>query len=84
MLTTIFVVLAVIVILLIAAWIFLDLDVTDVAAPIIAPAAGACIIYFFGTLLAWAIGLVLLGIGAVAFYLAIGRRRRRDEAKPLK
>jgi hypothetical protein len=76
MLTPIFVVLAVIVIVLIAAWMFLDLDVTDVVAPVVAPAAGACIIYFYGTLVAWAVGLVLLLIGAYAIWRAVGRRRR--------
>jgi hypothetical protein len=84
MLTTIFVVLAAIVILLIAAWIFLDLDVTDIVAPVIAPAAGACVIYFYGTLIAWAVGLVLLSIGALTFYRAVGRRRRRDNSIPSK
>jgi hypothetical protein len=79
MLTTIFVVLAVIVILLIAAWMFLDLDVTDVAAPVIAPAAGACIIYFYGTLIAWAIGLVLLLLGAFAIWRVVSKRQRREE-----
>ncbi len=81
MLTTIFVVLAVIVILLIAAWIFLDLDVMDIAGPVIAPAAGACIIYFFGTLIAWTIGLVLIGIGVLSLGFSFGRRRRRDEPR---
>ena len=75
MVTMIFVVLAVIVVLLIAAWMFLDLDVTDVAAPVIAPAAGACIMYFYGTLLAWAIGLVLLLIGGFALYNGLAKRR---------
>jgi hypothetical protein len=75
MLTMIFVVLAVIVVLLIAAWMFLDLDVTEIAAPVIAPAAGTCIIYFYGTLLAWAIGLVLLLIGGFALYYALSKRR---------
>jgi hypothetical protein len=84
MLTTIFVVLAAIVVLLIAAWMFLDLDVTDIAAPVIAPAAGACIIYFYGTLIGWAIGLGLVAIGALAYYLAMGKRRRRDETNRVK
>jgi LPXTG-motif cell wall-anchored protein len=84
MLTTIFVVLAVIVILLIAAWFFLDLDVTDVAVPVIAPATGACIIYFYyDTPAAWAVGLGLLALGAIAIYLAVRRRRRRDVSRPL-
>jgi hypothetical protein len=84
MLTTIFVVLAAIVVLLIAAWMFLDFDAMDVAAPVIAPAAGACIIYFYGTAIAWAVGLVLLGIGAFAFYYAVGKRRRRGRSHPSK
>jgi hypothetical protein len=79
MLTTILVVLAVIVVLLIAAWVFLDLDVTDVAAPVIAPVADACVIYFYGTLIAWVVGLALMSIGGLAYYLAMGRRRRRSE-----
>jgi hypothetical protein len=84
MLTTIFVALAAIVVVVIAAWIFLDLDLTDVAAPVVAPAAGACIIYFYGTLVAWTIGLALLGVGALAVYRALARRRRRDESGPSK
>ena len=84
MLTTIFVALAAVVVLLIAAWIFLDLDLMDVAAPVVAPAAGACIIYFYGTLIAWAVGLALLGIGALFVYRAVARRRRRDESDPSK
>jgi hypothetical protein len=83
MLTIIFVVLAVIVILFIAAWFFLDLDLSDVAAPVVAPAAGACIIYFYNdTPAAWAVGLVLIGLGALFFFLAFARRRRRDESRP--
>ena len=62
----------------------LDLDLMDVAAPVVAPAAGACIIYFYGTLIAWAVGLALLGIGALFVYRAVARRRRRDESDPSK
>jgi hypothetical protein len=62
----------------------LDVDVTDVAAPFIAPAAGACIIYFYCTLVAWVVGTVLALIGALAIYRVMNDRKRREEPNPPK
>ena len=59
---------------LIALWWFLDdLDlpaVTTVAAPL----AGAGILYLYGTEIAWALGALLVLIGALGIYFYIRRR----------
>ena len=64
---------------LIALWWFLDeLDlpaVTTVGAPL----AGICLIYFYGTAIAWATGALLVLIGALGIYVYMRGRHRRGE-----
>jgi hypothetical protein len=63
MLTIIMLILLALVILVVVAWWLFEVDVPDVVVAGTAPAAGACIIYFYGTLLSWAIGVALLLAG---------------------
>jgi hypothetical protein len=55
-------------------WWMLDIDIADIVAIIAAPIAGVCLIYWYGTALAWAGGIVLLLIGAFALYYLLERR----------
>jgi hypothetical protein len=74
MLTIVMLILLALVILVIAAWWLFEVEVPDVVVAGTAPAAGACIAYFYGTLLSWIIGVVLfLAGGAYLVY-----RWRRD------
>ena len=64
MLTIIMLILLALVLLVIAAWWLFEIDLPDVVVAGTAPAVGACIVYFYGTLLAWAIGAALFLAGA--------------------
>ncbi len=57
-------------------WWMLDIDVADIVAMIAAPVAGVSLIYWYGTALAWAAGIVLFLIGGFALYYLIERRTR--------
>jgi hypothetical protein len=78
MLTIIMLILLALVILVIAAWWLFEIELPDVVVAGTAPAAGACIVYFYGTLLSWAIGVALFLAGCA--YL-IYRWRRDSEAR---
>jgi len=58
------------------AWWVLDIDIADIVASIVSPIAGVCLIYWYGTPLAWAGGIALLAIGGFAIYFLFKRRRR--------
>ena len=60
----------------IVVWWMFDIDFSDVVSCGVAPAIGIAIIYWQGTLLAWAGGLLLLFIGAISIYFVVKRRAR--------
>jgi hypothetical protein len=79
MLTTVFIALAIVVILLLAAWFLLDMEPMEVTVPIGAPIAGAIMIYYaHDTPAAWAVGLALIALGTLFVFLVFARRRHRD------
>jgi hypothetical protein len=57
-------------------WWMLDIDIADIVAMIVSPIVGVWLIYYYATPLAWAAGIVLLGIGVFALYFLIDRRRK--------
>jgi hypothetical protein len=57
-------------------WWMLDIDLSDVVASSVTPIIGICLIYWYGTPLAWAGGLLLLAIGAFSLYFLLKRRAR--------
>ena len=63
MLTIIMLVLLALVILVFVAWWMFEVELPDVGTAGTAPAAGACIIYWYGSLLAWIISVVLFLAG---------------------
>lgn len=74
MLTIIMLILLALVILVVAAWWLFEIELPDVLVAGTAPAAGACLIYWSGSLLTWLIGVALfLAGGAYLVY-----RWRRD------
>ena len=76
MVTTIVLVLMAVAAIALLAWWLLDFDFPEVAIPVAAPGLGAGLIYWYGTALAWAAGLVLLAIGGYFLYRLIGKRGR--------
>ena len=82
MLTTVVLVLVLLAIAVVAAWWFLDFDMPEVVILVAAPGIGAGLIYWYGTALAWAIGLLLLLIGGYGLYRLAGSRRRDDQKPP--
>lgn len=78
MLTMIVLILALFVAAVVLAWWWLEIDVPDVVVAATAPAAGVCIVYFYGTLLSWAIGVAsfLIGTGYLIY------KWRRDAKRP--
>ena len=63
-------------IIAIAVWWMLDIDISDIVASVVTPGIGICLIYWYGTPLAWAGGLLLLAIGAFSLYFLVKRRAR--------
>jgi hypothetical protein len=62
-------------------WWLLDFEMPEVMIPIAAPGAGAGLIYWYGTPLAWAAGIALfLLAAAVVFYLV--RRSKEQKTAP--
>ncbi len=57
------------------AWWVLDIDIADIVASIVSPIVGVCLVYWYGTPLAWAGGIALLAIGGFAIYFLFKRRR---------
>jgi hypothetical protein len=70
------VVLAIFAIAALVLWWMLDIDLADVVASSITPLIGIGLIYYYGTPLAWAGGLLLLAIGAFSIYFLLKRRAR--------
>jgi hypothetical protein len=70
------IVLTVFAIVALVVWWVLDIDIADVVASIVSPVVGMCLIYWYGTPLAWASGIALLAIGGFAIYFLFKRRRR--------
>lgn len=68
-------------------WWRYDIDLSDVVAASVTPAIGFGLIYYYGTPLAWAGGLLLLAIGAFSLAYIVRRRHRalspyrRDQQK---
>lgn len=58
-------------------WLRFDVDLSVVVASGVTPAIGLGLIYYYGTGLAWAGGLVLLVIGIFALAYFVKRRERR-------
>jgi len=63
-------------VLAILVWWVFDIDVADIVASSVTPIIGICLIYWYGTPLAWAGGLLLLAIGAFSLYFLVKRRAR--------
>lgn len=64
-------------------WWWFDFDSPEIVVPVAAPGAGALVVYWYGTPLAWAAGIALFVLaGAVAYYLI--RRAGGDKPKPPK
>lgn len=63
-------------VLAIVVWWVLDIDISDIVASSVTPIIGICLIYWYGTPLAWAGGLLLLAIGAFSLYYLVKRRAR--------
>jgi len=70
------VVLSLFAIIAIAVWWMLDIDISDIVASVVTPGIGIALIYWYGTPLAWAGGLLLLAIGAFSLYFLVKRRAR--------
>jgi lysozyme family protein len=68
------IVLAVFAAIAILVWWMLDIDIADMVATAGAPLAGIAIIYWYGTPIAWAVGLVLFAIGGFGLYYLVKRR----------
>jgi hypothetical protein len=68
------IVLAIFAIVALVVWWLLDIDLSDVVASSVTPIVGICLIYWYGTLLAWAGGALLLAIGAFSLYYLLKHR----------
>lgn len=75
MVTILIVLLAMFAVAALVVWWILDIDIADMVATVGAPVAGVCLIYWYGTPLAWAGGIALLAIGGFALYYLFKRRR---------
>jgi hypothetical protein len=82
MLTTIVLVLVLLAVVALVAWWILDFDMPEVVIPVATPGIGAGLIYWYGTALAWTIGLLLLLVGGYGLYRLVGSRRRDDQKPP--
>ena len=76
MVITLVIALAIFAVIAIVVWWLLDIDISDIVASSVTPIVGICLIYWYGTLLAWAGGLLLLAIGAFSLYFLVKRRAR--------
>lgn len=67
----------------VAAWWLFDFDAPEIVVPVALPGAGALFIYWYGTPLAWALGIAAFIVaGAVVVFLI--RRSRSAKADPPK
>jgi hypothetical protein len=71
--------LAIFAVIALIVWWMLDIDVADIVATVGAPIAGICLIYWYGTLLAWLGGIALLVIGGFALYYWFRRRAKSSD-----
>ena len=76
MLIALIVALTLFAIIAILVWWMLDIDISDIVASSVTPIIGVCLIYWYGTPLAWAGGIALLAIGAFALYFLVKGRAR--------
>ncbi len=76
MLTLLVIALAIFALIAIAVWWLLDIDISDIVASSVTPIVGICLIYWYGTPLAWAGGILLLAIGVFSAYFLVKRRAR--------
>ena len=60
-------------------WWMRDIDIADMVATVGAPIAGICLIYWYGTPLAWAGALLLFLIGGFGLYYLLKRRAGAPE-----
>ena len=72
--TILIIALAILAVVALIVWWMLDIDIPDIVATVGAPVVGVCIIYWYGTLISWVLGLLLLAIGAFALYYFLKRR----------
>jgi hypothetical protein len=70
------VLLALFAVIALVVWWMLDIDLADVVASSVTPIIGVWLIYWYGTPLAWAGGLLLLAIGAFSLYFLVKRSAR--------
>lgn len=64
-----------------AAWWLFDFDEPEFVVPVALPGAGALFIYWYGTPLAWALGIAaFVAAGAIVVFLL--RRSRATKADP--
>ena len=68
--------LAIFAVVALVVWWLLDIDISDIVASSVTPIVGICLIYWYGTPLAWAGGLLLLAIGAFSAYFLVKWRAR--------
>lgn len=80
MLLTIVLILVGIAVIAVAAWLFFDFDVPEVAIPAAVPGIGAGVLYFYGGPLAWATAGLLAIIAGYCLYRLFSARERRDNA----
>ncbi len=66
---------AALLLLALAAWWFFDLELPEGVPSACAPLAGACIIYWYWSPLAFAIGAALFLLGGYGIYRLLRRRR---------
>lgn len=81
--TVLVAVLAAITVVALFVWWLNDFDMPEIVVPVAAPGAGALLIYWYGTPLAWAIGIALFAIAGAAAYVLV-RRSRSNRADPPK
>ncbi len=83
MLTIIMLALLALVILVLVAWWLFEIELPDVVVAGTAPAAGACLIYWSGSLLTWIIGVVLfLAGGAYMVYKWTRNSKSGTDSEP--
>jgi hypothetical protein len=70
------IVLAIFAVVALVVWWLLDFDLSDVVASSVTPIVGICLIYWYGTALAWAGGILLLAIGAFSLYYLLKPRAK--------
>ncbi|MGH6736650.1 MAG: hypothetical protein ACRECX_11315 [Methyloceanibacter sp.] len=75
-------VLVAIAVIAVVAWWFMDFDAPEVVVPVAAPGAGALLIYWYGTPLAWAAGIALFAVAGAFVYFLVRRAGSRKAEPP--